>query len=127
MIVTPNRRCSYLQLRGTSSLILHTDSPVSLAFVQVVLRVVCVLKAVGFDRLQHSHLQLESPPRWNARGLPHDNQHSVDVVLYEWMHTFFWSLGAFPCVVIGMLSAWQHTWTVKHQIRTVLADQMIHG
>ena len=41
----------------------------------------CVLKAAGFDRLQHSHLQLESPTPWNAHGLPHDNKHSVDVVL----------------------------------------------
>ena len=37
-------------------------------------------------------------------------------------HVLF-DIGVFTRVVIGMVSAWRQTWTVKHQIRTVFADQ----
>ena len=50
VLVTPSRRCSYLQLGGPQVSSYTQIAPVGLPFEQIVLRVACVWEAAGFDR-----------------------------------------------------------------------------
>ena len=98
--------------------------PVGLPFEQIVFRVARVWEAAELIVDNKPHLQLKSPPRWRAHDVPHDSQHPVDVVL-QTTNGCTRSFGHWGFYLRDkpMVSAWRHTWSAKHQVSIVLADQ----